>query len=350
MKYDLNLLKAGISVIAKPMKAWNTPLHLQVEPTNDCNLTCKFCSREENAQSRVYMSFENFKKIFDQINPQRVTWAGRGEPLMAKDLTKMISYAKGKGAKTVVTTNFTLGKALAGKLVEAGIDDLRISIDTSDAKTYKSLRGKDFHGRILEGIAEVNKLKDIKGLEYPKLGFEIVLTKENFSDGKNIIRLAKEYKVSRVDFRPLGLVGIEDKKNDLTPKLTYEEFLMNLEKWRDFSKTAQVKTNLDEFIDRFPLFWARYKGGVEKAAGCIYLWLQCYINATGEVTPCCALNMDEGISMGNAFQKNFMDVWNGENYTKFRKATEHGDFLFKSCRQCTPKKLMRTIKRVKFLS
>ena len=351
MNVDLNFVKAVLSVIGKTTIARNRPFHLQVEPTSACNLLCNFCSRDNTVLQGKQMNFETFRELFDQIKPARVTWAGRGEPLLCKDLPEMVSYAHNNGAKTVITTNFTLGKQKALQLIEAGIDDLRISIDTPNPETYKVIRGKDLHQQVLEGIEEVNKIKKSKNLSKPSVGFEIVSTGRNIAEGPDILKLAGKYQVNRVDFRPLGLIGVEEKREDLLYGLNYKDFLKILLEIKKTSENIKMPTNIDHLIKSFPFIWQRYTGEAKRTTNCIYLWLQVYVNVDGEITPCCALNMDDKISMGNVIKEGFLTVWNGEKYKSFRKdSTATGKLLpYESCNQCLTGKLWQTVRRAKFL-
>ena len=159
-----NFLKAGLSVMTRPKKVSNTPLHLQIEPTTYCNLKCSFCVREKNVFKPQHMTFEKFKEVFDQVKPIRVTFAGDGEPTLCPDIFQMLEYVNEQGAKGIVTSNGTLGDTIAEKIVESGLWALRISIDAATAQTYVKMRHADFHDRIIEGIRAIQRIKKERGL------------------------------------------------------------------------------------------------------------------------------------------------------------------------------------------
>ncbi|MBI2114386.1 MAG: hypothetical protein HYT85_04790 [candidate division NC10 bacterium] len=77
---------ALLSMVRQSATALNRPLHLQVEPTSRCNLSCSFCSRLLSVRKGGDMPLGKFKEIFDAVKPRRTTWAGRGEPLLARDI------------------------------------------------------------------------------------------------------------------------------------------------------------------------------------------------------------------------------------------------------------------------
>ena len=70
------------------------PKYAQIEPTNRCNQKCIFCPRnEEKYDSPIGdMSFENYKKIVDQIpGLTDIQINGLGEPLLNPDIYKIVN-------------------------------------------------------------------------------------------------------------------------------------------------------------------------------------------------------------------------------------------------------------------
>jgi uncharacterized radical SAM superfamily Fe-S cluster-containing enzyme len=105
------------SVIAK-----QAPVCLYLETTNRCNLLCTTCPRTyEELEPAADMSWELFTSIVDQIpNIARVVLHGVGEPMMVKELPRMIRYLKDRGAYVLFNTNGTLLTAKKGRLLIPG--------------------------------------------------------------------------------------------------------------------------------------------------------------------------------------------------------------------------------------
>lgn len=340
---------ALLSMVRQSATASNRPLHLQVEPTSRCNLSCSFCSRLLTVKKGGDMPLEKFRDIFDAVRPRRTTWAGRGEPLLARDIVPMVAHAHQGGSQTVITTNFTTGKRLGPALVGAGLDHFRISIDAATPGTYESIRGGDFFEDILEGVRAVQDEKRRLGQRTPYLGFEFVMTQHNIREAPDLILLAKRYGVSRVSFRPLGLVGIEDKEEELIGSATYREFAETLSRTFALAREHKIRTNLSGVMRKLPFLWTRYRTDRPKEKlECAYLWLQVFVSCDGDVTPCCALFMDERVSLGNAFH-GFHQAWNGQTYRDFRAAHVRNEVQYKTCWTCEAKTLSRTVKRAIFL-
>src|SRR5437773_6757447 len=67
-----------------------------IEVTNHCNLLCETCPRTfASYEEPKTLSWENFIKIVDQFpDMERAVLHGIGEPLLNKDLPRMIAYLK----------------------------------------------------------------------------------------------------------------------------------------------------------------------------------------------------------------------------------------------------------------
>src|SRR5437764_2919440 len=72
------------------------PVCLYLETTNRCNLLCTTCPRTfEDPEPPGDMSWELFTGIVDQFpNIARVVLHGVGEPMMVRNLSRMIRYLK----------------------------------------------------------------------------------------------------------------------------------------------------------------------------------------------------------------------------------------------------------------
>ena len=48
-------------------------------------------------------------------------------------------------------------------------------------------------------------------------------------------------------------------------------------------------------------------------------WTETFVNWNGDVFPCCCVHTEEKDRMGNIFEQDFDEIWNGENYVAARK-------------------------------
>ena len=111
---DWFLVKKAWEVVRKP-DVCGRPHHVQLEVTTHCNLACYMCVRNEVIKNPRHLSLADFQRLFDQIQPRRLTLSGAGEPLLNPDLVAMVAHASRHGAATMVPTNGTLlGQAELG--------------------------------------------------------------------------------------------------------------------------------------------------------------------------------------------------------------------------------------------
>lgn len=122
---------------------------VRIEPVGKCNFRCIHCPTGVIGNGRKAMSFDRFRLIFDSLSdvPRVLVLYHGGEPLLNKDLERMIAYAKGSGVhKVVLNSNaglLTFERGLA--LDHAGLDELRISFDGATAAENDQIRrGSDF--------------------------------------------------------------------------------------------------------------------------------------------------------------------------------------------------------------
>ena len=120
------------------------PVCVYLETTNRCNLLCTTCPRTyEELEPPADMSWRLFTSIVDQIpNLQRAVLHGVGEPMLVRNLPRMVRYLKDRGTYVLFTTNGTLLTERNGRaLIEARLDELRVSLDASNAKSFLAVRG-----------------------------------------------------------------------------------------------------------------------------------------------------------------------------------------------------------------
>src|SRR5262249_30905031 len=118
------------------------PVCVYLETTNRCNLLCTTCPRTyEELEPPADMSWGLFTSIVDQIpDLQRAVLQGVGEPMLVKNLPKMVRYLKDRGTYVLFNTNGTVLNERNGRaLIEAGLDELRVSLDAATAESFRAV-------------------------------------------------------------------------------------------------------------------------------------------------------------------------------------------------------------------
>lgn len=89
-----------------------------------------------------FMTMDTFEACFRDFTPMAIKLNWRGEPLLHKDLIRMIRYAKLKGVLDVAlnTNALLLDKDMVKNLAHAGLDRIIISADGATKQSYESIR------------------------------------------------------------------------------------------------------------------------------------------------------------------------------------------------------------------
>ena len=101
------------------------------------------------------MSWELFTKIVDQVpNIGRAVLHGVGEPMLVRDLPQHDPLPQGSRHLRAVQhqRHPAEPEAKFQEMIDTGLDELRVSLDAADAKTYLAVRGKDFFNRIVRNV------------------------------------------------------------------------------------------------------------------------------------------------------------------------------------------------------
>src|SRR5580693_7977347 len=177
------------------------PVCLYLETTNRCNLLCTTCPLTyEELEPPADRSWELFTRIVDQVpNIERAVMHGVGEPMMVKHLPKMVRYLKDRGTYVLFNTNGTLLNEKNGRaLIDAGLDELRVSLDAANAKSYKAIRGKDFFARILKNVRAFRALQEREGHDKPRVSAWLTGLKETLPELPAFVRVCAEIGVREV--------------------------------------------------------------------------------------------------------------------------------------------------------
>lgn len=133
------------------MRLVNHPVLCNYYVTYRCNASCHFCDIWEKPSP--YVQIDEVEKNLDSLKNlgvKIIDFTG-GEPLLHRDLDKLLELAKNKGFLTTVTTNTLLypkqAKKLAGK-----VDMLHFSLDYFDAAKHNKARGVTCYDFVMESI------------------------------------------------------------------------------------------------------------------------------------------------------------------------------------------------------
>ena len=339
---DFLAIKKAWEIVRRP-DVCAPPYYVQLEVTTHCNLACYMCVRNEVIKHPRHLPLADFLRLFDEIRPRRLTLSGAGEPLLNPDLVAMIAYAGRHGAATMIPSNGTLLRRgeLARGLVEAGLTTMKISIDAATPQTYQAIRRQDCFEQIVEGIRQVDRIKQEHHSRTPELRLDVVILKENYKEIPDIVDLARQLSIGTVFFRALQVTGIGKDREAIGSDVDFDGLYRAVREGLARAGRLGVRTNLKEVAHDFSSYQSIYvhRDAAMSNQVCLLPWLQCFISVRGELSPCCATYTNAGFSAGNVLRQGFEVVWNGERMQALRRQFRKRQNPFAVCRDCIPRSL-----------
>lgn len=269
-------LRSRLIVSEFPPEVW-------IENTNACNAHCIMCPRDSLTRKRGFMDLSLYEKLIKEISKfneivKRVHLHNYGEPLLDKDLVSRIKLAKNYGIKhTYFVTNASLlTPDKSREIIEAGLDEFKISFYGTDTETYnRTMRGLNFE-KTLQNIKEFSRIREEMNEASPKVVIQYLPLETNKSKTEEFFKLMK----------PL----INEKIGDIL----YQFSLHNYGGGRSYIKTGGI-TNI-----------------------CNYPWRTMVILQDGKVVLCC-LDYNGVQVVGDVNKNTIQEIWNGERYRKVRE-------------------------------
>lgn len=165
----------------------DNPVHAAVEVTKRCNAHCQFC---DYWQTRQETPLDDYSEVVRRLGVLYVSITG-GEPLMRKDLEAIIRRIKERNIVYigVITNGWLLDVERAQRLIDAGLDQLAVSLDFPDR------RHDEFRG--LPGLfARVSELLPrLARMDFDVVTLNTVIMKDNVDDILPLAELARRWGV-----------------------------------------------------------------------------------------------------------------------------------------------------------
>lgn len=270
--------------IAALTKTGFLPESLYIETTNLCNADCIMCPHSRMQRPKGTMDEALFKKIIDDAVAAGISGIGLsflGEPLLDKHIFERIAYVKDKAAhiKLWFNTNASLlTEDRARRLIELQLDEVRISLDAFDAKTYEEIRCGLNLEDVTANIEGLIALKKEMGALLPRIRLAYVELDRNMGDAHEFYKFWKQ-KVDHVEI----------------------DFA------RNWAEQMEVDSRTSPHI-------TEYKSHVP----CDSIWKELQVQYDGRAVICCN-DYDAKVVVGDLSRESILDVWNGEVFTHYRK-------------------------------
>ncbi len=304
------------------------PTFIQLELTDTCNLRCPNCPRAYTESIKNKFPLDMLKTLIKQIpSLEHICFVGAGETLLVKDLAKYVSCCKEKNIFSSFTTNGLLIKNRLKPVVEAGLNQLQISIDTIEPVMLDKIRPGVTLAKVdcsLESALKITANTQTKVLA------TITLGKPNISHFPELVTYLCEKGIKHINVESFHHWNDDHNLNVLSLFDMDPNIVINyLEQGFEIAQKNGVHVDIFDYN--------RLKTPEKYLdAHCPWPWDAMYVTSQGNVTPCCInLQADDHNTLGNVFKEDISTIWHGEKYTDFRAGFVNKDKpLLASCKNC----------------
>jgi MoaA/NifB/PqqE/SkfB family radical SAM enzyme len=257
------------------VKLHRRPLSVSIEVTKRCNARCDFCDYWKITDRDEMTDFGDVVRRFD---PLVVVLTG-GEPMLRRDLADIVRQVRavpGFRYVTLLTHGGFLGEAKIRDLVDAGVNQLNVSLNYPDARQDQERGIPGLFARLEKTIPKVAK----EGGAIITLSSMLMV--DNMHDAEPLMRLAHAWGVH------IGFSGYNDMKNGNQRHFPSAEQLDEFR--RVCRRLVEVKrelgnvTSSDYFFETLPEFYAK-----RQHPGCRAGQIMVHVNPKGMVQPCAEL-------------------------------------------------------------
>jgi pyrroloquinoline quinone biosynthesis protein E len=305
---------------ATPQRA-PRPLGLLAELTHRCPLGCPYCSNPLALEPRAdELDTATWAAVFAQaaaLGVLQVHLSG-GEPGARRDLPEITKAAHDAGLYTnLITSAVGITQETLGKLADAGLDHVQISIQDSEPGSADHIAGyKGAYARKLALAAEVVQLKI-------PLTVNAVMHRANIDRIGDMVTLAQKLGAKRVEIAHVQYYGwaLKNRAQLIPTRDQVERAMAAVEALR-------AKHHGQIVIDAVvPDYYARFP------KACVGGWGRRSLNVTpsGKVLPCHAAESIPELTFWNVRTHSLADIW--DNSPAFRAFRGH-DWMQEPCRSC----------------
>ncbi len=354
---DISSLYSGVRQVYGKMArstseyATMPPLRVTFEVTYRCNLSCPFCfqeiAREESPEFRkdYELSTEELSDTIAALPRYSLITFNGGEVFVRKDFPDLLREISRQGRRFNIVTNGTMLFDDKVKLLvdETNALSVGISID-GIGKTHDEIRRlpKAFD-RTVKNMRELVAYRQQSAKRFPVVDMKTVITEENVAELVDIYDLGSDIGVDYLTFSCLRTSELifalpcresmdDGAYAELPPPL---DLNIDLALLRNQLETIQANAKKGGPAVRFYPDYSGIEGIIKYYAGrgemadyepCNAPWTNVRVAPNGDVYPCLSYRM------GNIREQGLMDIWKGENLSRFRSLFTEGNVA--ACMAC----------------
>lgn len=302
-----------VSKLLKRPVIWGYPMAISIEPTTACNLGCPECPSGLKQFSRPTGNLKPLtnKKILEELKASLayVNFYFQGEPFINKSIFNSIKEASQLGIYSSTSTNaHFLDANNCQQIIDAGLNQLIISIDGTTQEVYEQYRKGGSLNKVIEGTKNIVKKKKEANATHLHIVFQFLVVRPNEHQVNEVKALAKELDVDEIRFKTAQVYDYKN-GNPLIPE--NEEF-------------ARYKKNKQgEFVLKNKM-----------RNHCWRMWSSAVVTWDGSIVPCC-FDKDAKHKLGTIQTDKFKSIWKSNVYNQFRRKILVNRSEIDICSNCT---------------
>ncbi len=220
--------KKNYKYIYGPVPSWRLGSSLGIDPLSKgekiCTFDCVYCQvGKTNLLTDKRETFVKIEDIVEELNNlphikiDYITFSGRGEPTLAKNLGQMIKEIKKiRNEKIAVLTNSSLINREDVQKDLLAADFVVAKLDASSQGIFESVNHPVSTIKI---DTIIQAIKDFKSCYLGKLALQIMFMEENKKYAKEIAQIAREIRPDEVQLntplRPCGIKPLTNSEMDI---------------------------------------------------------------------------------------------------------------------------------------
>jgi len=178
-------------------------IKLSIYPFFKCNYRCIYCYlNDDDLNSDIIININRLKRLvfYFRNNKLNIEILG-GEPLLKPEIINIIAkfFLENCKIKSIkISTNGSILNAYIINILKC-FDEVQISLDAADDRTYKKIRGGNFN-------KVINNIKDLLDANI-NISLSFVLLKYNVNQIEDFFKLSKNLSVNKINigyFIPFG--------------------------------------------------------------------------------------------------------------------------------------------------
>ena len=287
------------------------PIYMEISPSGGCNHRCTYCALDfmgyEPRFLEVEMLCERLAEM-GRLGVRSIMYAGEGEPLLHRQLPRIVEHTHRSGIDAALTTNGVLLGQDAAEALLPVTSWIKVSINAGTPETYARIHRchrEDFD-TVVENLSRAAAIR-CRGGHACTLGMQIVLLPENAGEVRQLAELGRE----------IGMDYLVVKPYSQHPQSLTDQYRQI--QYGQYAGLARELAALSD--DRFSVIMRtrtmqKWDEGTRPYERCLALPFWSYVDAGGNVWGCSMFLGDEQFRYGNLYEETFSQIWQGPRRAK----------------------------------